>query len=72
MSVMTEENRISIRKEIVSNLQQVIHLKCKQVRLQGYIYCLVFFVVTTGFLFLFSYSVCLHGQVECSENKQTE
>lgn len=49
---MTEENRISIRKEIVSNLQQVIHLKCKQVRLQGDINCLVYFVVTTVFLIL--------------------
>lgn len=52
MSVMTEENRISVRKEIVSNLQQVILLKCKQVRLQGYIYGLVYFVVTTVFLSL--------------------
>lgn len=52
MPLMTEENRISIGKEIVSNLQQVIHMKCKQVRLQGYIYCLVYFVVTTVFLIL--------------------
>lgn len=52
MSVMTEESRINIRKEIVSNLRQVIHLKCKQVRLQGYIYCLVYFVVSTVFIIL--------------------
>lgn len=55
---MTEENRISIRKEIVSNLQQVIHIK-------------LLFGLFRGDN-RFSYSVCLHGQVECSGNKQTE